>query len=1288
MLSNKNNPKSKRTPTVDETNAALEREFAKTTSGEKEPLPESGSEALESSAQINPLKADGEKEKLPEVNAMGSQPLREPEGSYFPPDSQETDDSTRRIQANLLRDSEKRSQNPPLLLDDLKELGMCGDLSEDQAFVTLSFQDAQRLVTHMKMSEVILNERIRSKNKAKLDFVKAQIDASNGTNVQALLKRHEEIKATLSRKHSFHTVGAFGDEPVTDIEGIIFFETLLLGRAIDWLARLSIDPDSEVRRGTLSVFSELKAAYSTQKSLHELYFHQHDEKRTLEERVRGTMSDVKERLCKVATAPAQSVIAKRQNIDTELKSVSALVDEMLTIAKQSYSAALTASHMGHLALEHNVTIVQLRRRIDELQREVRSWVLRSSQDSTAAMILSEENVVLAKANGELVEKFEQLNSRQRKQTEILSRLLKTTDFGLPSTILPDALPNSQALLELVDLPGTYSRLIGELREPIANKKGVLSILAPTTFATRHDLVGSIERQLRRSFDPDLNVANAYLNVAQARSLEAERRGLAVYGEKRIPKKGVETLFHCEPSWLRRNLPSHLKAPVPIASERTEGLTEDLQNRGSVVFVDRFFDAKGHQIQDMQLSRDPLPATVLLTNAMNTSVELSELLSRGEIPRLLDQKLLERKPPKKPLESQPQSSSSTLRIEKRLSADAPTDAYDPDDFNSNQFNSAEETNRGEKRKETREDTPSPSLTLATGLPPMPDGDVLHPFSPQDGKWDDLWLEFDGSAHFTVNAKRLINQQVSEPDREAVKQVCTFFMNMKQSVRSFQLRVEWNSPSLRVKTVLDRLPRMNSTYVAPAAVRKQSKQQRRSSAGMGRDLHESLPGLAVEWNLMVDKAWVWGDNQEGAANNDPELLYRLLRQNSYLPDKRDVLAEGKKIVPVDVLATAYKKFVGRNNPTPARAPFKGGKGKGKGKYDQSSSAQRSSWTPSKQECVTYDLLMLPHPDFVNAEEGSYVIQTKQEHVRITKENWATLRFNTRTMNPEYFPSSYLSPVPTTSVADGDVSKARFPRSTITGTLEELRSLLLVPVLAKNNKVPPDIYRALSLDVASDALKATDKATASKRIKAFMHLCDLYIPCEFDDYTDAVLRLDAEVDSNLDQAKAALEHVKEFALPRIVKAQNEATSVLLQVLYFLQQGRVLFLMEDYRSRVKEAYGSDAFANKAKAQRLRKDGLPRLILNVNPTPKSPEMVVNVDDEDMTVGTDEEGLDSHYHHRDGEGEQANTHVSSTSHQERRQLSTETPTPPENSEAAGFSSDNSPCNETGDHDELSRADKK
>ena len=99
--------------------------------------------------QTSPSKAEKVEETLSEVNAMGSEkrPLHEPKGSYFPIDSLETDENTRKIRANLLRDSEKRFQNPLLLLDDLKGLGMCGDLSDDHGFVTLSFKDAQRLIT-------------------------------------------------------------------------------------------------------------------------------------------------------------------------------------------------------------------------------------------------------------------------------------------------------------------------------------------------------------------------------------------------------------------------------------------------------------------------------------------------------------------------------------------------------------------------------------------------------------------------------------------------------------------------------------------------------------------------------------------------------------------------------------------------------------------------------------------------------------------------------------------------------------------------------------------------------------------------------------------------------------------------------------------------------------------------------------------------------------------------------------------------------------------------------------
>jgi hypothetical protein len=112
--------------------------------------------------QSNSSEAEKAGEMASEVNAMGSdgQPLREPEGIYFPTDSQETDENANKLLTKLMRDSEKRFQNPPLLLDDLKGLGMGGDLSDDHHLVTMSFEDAHRLTTTMRMSEIILNQRI------------------------------------------------------------------------------------------------------------------------------------------------------------------------------------------------------------------------------------------------------------------------------------------------------------------------------------------------------------------------------------------------------------------------------------------------------------------------------------------------------------------------------------------------------------------------------------------------------------------------------------------------------------------------------------------------------------------------------------------------------------------------------------------------------------------------------------------------------------------------------------------------------------------------------------------------------------------------------------------------------------------------------------------------------------------------------------------------------------------------------------------------------------------------
>jgi hypothetical protein len=68
-------------------------------------------------------------------------------------------------------------------------------------------------------------------------------------------------------------------------------------------------------------------------------------------------------------------------------------------------------------------------------------------------------------------------------------------------------------------------------------------------------------------------------------------------------------------------------------------------------------------------------------------------------------------------------------------------------------------------------------------------------------------------------------------------------------------------------MDQGVRANAAIVSSTQMKKGSKQQRRSSAGIGRDASDSLPGLPVEWNVDALSSWIWNDNQKGAAMNDP-------------------------------------------------------------------------------------------------------------------------------------------------------------------------------------------------------------------------------------------------------------------------------------------------------------------------------------------------------------------------------------------------------------------------------------
>jgi hypothetical protein len=265
--------RSRRVPSVEETTAALTAEQEREESAES--LPQGGESATfenqkQSSSSVNLERSHDSSNEQSEDH--GKQAAHSGQDVLLVPlNCRETDDRAQKILDNLQRGRESRIQNHSLILDDLKELGMHGELSEDQNYVTTSFEDLHRLVT---TANVILNERVHESRKAKLNEILVEIDAEHCPNMQALLVELEKTKYELTLNHSFQTMGDFEGVAYT-LEGSVLFETLLLSRAMTWLAHISLAPELEVRRGVLSVFSELRAAYSSQKTLHELYFHLH-----------------------------------------------------------------------------------------------------------------------------------------------------------------------------------------------------------------------------------------------------------------------------------------------------------------------------------------------------------------------------------------------------------------------------------------------------------------------------------------------------------------------------------------------------------------------------------------------------------------------------------------------------------------------------------------------------------------------------------------------------------------------------------------------------------------------------------------------------------------------------------------------------------------------------------------------------------------------------------------------------------------------------------------------------
>jgi hypothetical protein len=171
---------------------------------------------------------------------------------------------------------------------------------------------------------------------------------------------------------------------------------------------------------------------------------------------------------------------------------------------------------------------------------------------------------------------------------------------------------------------------------------------------------------------------------------------------------------------------------------------------------------------------------------------------------------------------------------------------------------------------------------------------------------------------------------------------------------------------------------------------------------------------------------------------------------------------------------------------------------------------------------------------------------------------------------------------------------------------------------------------------------------------------------------------VNDDVAEARKILKTVQETCLAEILQFQRKAVSVLLQLLYFLHQGHVQFLMGDYKTRVLDTHGPDAFSKKSPRQ-----GVVDIVhvRDIRPARDTKQAEVDMTQEDDEDSMDSKDSGSSPHYTNGsEEDQANTPVPSSTQMKATRSHPGTSTPSEITEAAGFGSDTSPRKESGDND--------
>ena len=1040
--------------------------------------------------------------------------------------------------------------------------GIAFNVTDKGEFV-LAPKALKKLTVAERFTDYVINQETKSLRLKHVEECERKLASYQGSErrtgdtsaMEALLADLKVAKDEANRTYTMENIGMFEGRLPRNVSATLLHELLYLTRALRWLAKRSIDPELETRRGTIAVFSDLQSVYCSQPTLHELLGSLSKDARIFRERFEQLVTNSQVSFKEFLTDRVSRTLLI-QRFEDEWGKLATLHDELFQLLESARGAEIAASHMGCIAFEHTRTILQLRDEIRSLRSEMVQWTQRASSEATACQTLAEENLIMAETNRKLHEHLQKLHSSMLRQQASLSAVLDDFTRG-------DRLPRNERLAslgldshessELASLPSLYSAAMLGVRQPLSNKPGAVSLQSPASSITDSQAVASLNEMLQfpdeREAPPS---AIAYMHDAEVRLFKARRHSAQPrkIGEFRTP------LFDSDNAEWRKQYGAIFKDALPIPPPNVEGVLDSQLRQGVVLHRDHYYDSKGSVITRPRVG-SKFPVTFSTLNELCTSSELAPLLNKTEVERL--------------------SLHISAKAREAIHASGSTTPKTKNGF-TGQDAALTELKRAASANSAEDDEEWDSHSSANKnrifLVQVPQTMLLRPVYPNDPLWESLWWTdeqsrdkndpaFASTAIATFGGDSVI-------DRTAVAAVVDYYRNLQGNMKHFQILVD----TKRLPTSIRKRFFPSTSGLKNRKSEDGGHRHQKLKPAKGKASAEMQRGQSQEWNFNLPTFYAWRDDAEGSYHNNPLRLTKKLEDDTLIPGIHSgrpalttlalstIVGAADQLLKADASSKPWQSKAGHDNRR---------RSKGKGKQGKPSNRKTGSTDP------VYSFLMLPHPASVNPNGKAYTVTSNRFAYRVLVHpgNWATLRLNTKTKAVEYFPGSYLQPsfhVPELPVSitlpmGENRPIVTAPLSTIMGEFAELRSLVgcqgslkqLLPDSSRTNFLK-EKFRNFGDPTPSGASDATGKETARKRIAAFLHLGAM-IPPSCDVYNNAVELLDCVSAPDMEEFESRVDKEGPAALNLLRSEVSTAPTAFHNVLAQLRYAHVLHLYRKLR-------------------------------------------------------------------------------------------------------------------------------